>query len=172
MKTIFHGDEQEVEDTNLLNKDRMWHNFGNFEEGPGVYFAEDREDAKVYGPNIYKTKINMSLFYESRVETSKYRDDMIKVLSFLKERDNNLFGAFMDFGFEVQSNEELTESDIIYIYNENKHMELRNFQMFLIEYVGIESFIEAFDITGKIGNFNKNRGVFNIFNTEVEIEKD
>lgn len=167
--TIYHGDKKDSITNIEIN--RIWHKIGNFEEGPGFYFAMSFDKANIYGSNVYKSSINLDNLYVSRDELSTIKKDVFNILKLLKKIDKNFFNIFIDYGFEIYSNKDVSTLLLNNLYKLNEFSEIRNFQMNLLDHISIENFITAWTSSGKIGNFNKERSIVNIFDLTLPIQK-
>lgn len=166
---IYHADKDNS--ITKIELSRIWHNVGNFEEGPGFYFAFNKDDILSYGHNIYTGQVDLSKLYHSRNELLTIKKDCIRVLKLLKKESPTFYEMFQDYGFDISSNRDISLNLINNLYDLNKYSEIRNFQMNLLDYIPIEDFVKAWLITGKIGNLNNERKIVNIFDLSFNIEK-
>ena len=141
---LYHGDNV---GTTALQPKFMFHG-GNNQEGVGIYFGT-LEVAQRYGTKICKTVLtSMRGVVYSRVLASKkiQRDLGAALISRLNQTNDDFWYLFTDYGFEVQTKQDVTRYNCYDLFDKMKISEIRNFQIELCQACdNTEKFVEAWN---------------------------
>jgi len=122
---LYHGDNHK---TNSINPLLM--NNGFNQEGIGIYFSPDIKLAESYGKDIIKIEVNKKDFLPSRGIIGDYVSKT-NLINFLKE------GGFKDLSTDYG----LEYLDYNKFYDLIKEEQIRNFQITIVEEIGVNKFL-------------------------------
>ena len=168
-KIIYHGDN-----FNTTKLDPKLMNYGNNQEGIGIYFGT-LETAQSYGKNIIQTTIDTKKFINSRESIGKYFKSKIKDILFeLHKIDNEpLYYDLTDWGVEIQEPEDVDIFLLGQLAHNIKDDEVRNFQIDMANKFGVQNFVKIWNkiLPNIHGTYNKKLNFYAIINTKIKVEK-
>lgn len=170
--TVYHGDNYGT--TKLLPE---FMNNGNNQEGIGIYFGS-LETAKYYGKYIVSLEIQKKNFVNSRESMFKHlRNSVFKILKELFKIDKeSMWSLATDYGVEVYEPENLTLGDVKKLSNNMIDEEVRNFQITLAEYFGVDNFVKVWNkvlpnVYGTYYPNSTNEDWYAVINTNLKVNK-
>jgi hypothetical protein len=171
---IYHGDSFGLTQINN-NYSRMYGKDSNVQEGIGIYFSKSLDVAQGYGKKVVKTTVDVIKLLPSRADVSS-KIPLPKVVMLLKEIANSyneFWMMFTDYGFEVESNKEITDKMYSSIAKTMSNNEIRNFQIELVQASNTQVFVDAWlKVIKKYGTYNKELGFYALMYNNNDINND
>lgn len=169
--TLFHGDDF---GTTFLDPKWMLHSGSRNQEGVGIYFSPDVEVALQYGEKV--SYIELSSEQRAKIVDSRAHlldvldsETCVGIFKALMDHSENFWYIFSDYGIEVAEPTDVDDWTFASLYEAMLYEEVRNFQITLCEYAGVESFVRAWnETTNIIGTHEKTSNFYAIIDTTIE----
>lgn len=166
---LYHGDDH---NTKKLEPKLM--NNGNNQEGVGIYFTPNLEDAETYGKDIVIIEVDTSKFLPSRELVSNYfkTKDVFKLVKDLHNVDDEeVFYLVSDY-VEVAEPEDVDDNVLMEFSEYMLDEELRNFQITLAD-INVEAFVKSWNknFPKILGLYGDEQDFYAVINTKIKVEK-
>ena len=178
MIEVFHG--QKFAMNSGLQPVWMFHEEGNFEEGAGIYFADeisvadgysDKKSEHIYKAIIDETKlVNSRGFMDEEIGTDKIH----LILKDLHEKDAEpLYYYLTDYGVELSEPDEVEDYHLEMLADNLGSLEVRNFQIDMSQRFSGVDFVDSWRkvLPDVIGTVNSDRGFYALLDTDIKVEK-
>lgn len=143
LERVFHGTKYNTTSINPAHMDNSINEYG-----VGIYFTTNIKTASTYGANIIETMVNPARFINSTQPVSKAGSGYLSLLLELKKTAaEGMYYYVTDFGMEVSEPEDITDAHIRQLYNKIKPQQLRHSQQEIVDNVGVEKFVAAWNKT-------------------------
>lgn len=168
---LYHGDDY---GTTTLDPKWMIHDESNNQEGVGIYFTPNIDDARGYGPKISSltlTPYQQQHLVDSRSLTSDHiNPEMgLKLLMTIHQNDEDFWYAVSDYSYgAVTEPEDVDEHHLADMFHIMSTQEIRNFQSELATHSSGPVLIAAWNaIVPIIGMWEEKTQYYSIINTKL-----
>ncbi len=160
-----------------INSLQMRNKNSDEQNGVGVFFSTDINDAYLGGSDIYTISVDKHKYVNSKERLSTLgKDIVVNLLKYLHNIDHeHLYYLIADYGYEISDPEDMTDIDIENLFEMMKNEEIGTFQVDMSNMFGVDIFTEAWNKTTKLdGTFNKmldGHVWYAIINTDINVKK-
>lgn len=166
---LYHGDNY---GTTMLNSAYMLYEKSSNQEGVGIYFSPNIDIAASYGryiSKINKNELNTIINSRTTVEDVVDKHDAIDFMYALNESPTFWY-MVTDYGFEIESHDDVNIGIISDLYHMMKTSEIRNWQIELAEASGVDIFVSSWNKYIRIdGLYEEQSDFYAIINTDVKV---